>query len=121
MYLIWESSGEYTLEDYIEMEDGWVQLANDLGVKVKEEEEEAESHENDSGHQSGREKLHQKLAREVLRQLLEGMAYCHSLGVIHRDVKVNKYCARLCLFLVCQPTFLPVGCCSMQPANVLVE
>ena len=31
-YLIWEASGEYTLEDYIEMEDGWVQLAIDLGM-----------------------------------------------------------------------------------------
>jgi serine/threonine protein kinase len=71
-YLIWHKSGEYTLEDYIEMDDGWVQLAKDLRLG-----------------DCNRVLLHQKLAKEVLRQLLEGVAYCHSLGVIHRDIKVK--------------------------------
>jgi serine/threonine protein kinase len=74
MYLIWKASGEYTLEDYIEFDNGWVQLANDIGVEI----------------QDGEEKIiHQRFARELLRQLLEGLAYCHSLGVIHRDIKVR--------------------------------
>lgn len=32
-YLLWETSGNNTLEDYIAMEDnGWIQLATDLGL-----------------------------------------------------------------------------------------
>ena len=77
MWLIWEASGEYTLEDYIEMDNGWVQLAKDLGIQQNSEED--------------RKVLHRRFAREVLRQLLEGLAYCHSMGVIHRDIKVSSY------------------------------
>lgn len=73
MYLIWNASGEYTLEDYIEMYDGWVQLAKDLRLD-----------------DCDRVVLRQRLAKEVLRQLLESIAYCHSLGVIHRDIKVSN-------------------------------
>lgn len=78
VYLIWEASGENTLEDYIEMDNGWVRLAQDLGVSMKEIENDVD-----------RNALHQRVAKEVLRQLLEGIAYCHSLGLIHRDIKVR--------------------------------
>ncbi|KAL3788893.1 hypothetical protein HJC23_002647 [Cyclotella cryptica] len=85
MHLIWEASGEYTLEDYIEMEDGWVQLSKDLGLYLEQGTDETKGR--DDSDEIARQMLHQRLAREVLRQLLEGLAYCHSLGVIHRDVK----------------------------------
>lgn len=95
LYLIWQSSGEYTLEDYIEMDDGWVQLAYDLGIPLDDDDDE-----------SSRSALHQRFAKEVLRQLLEGIAYCHSLGVIHRDIKVRMEIFVLVRF-VAQSTLHP--------------
>ncbi|KAL9189274.1 hypothetical protein ACHAXT_011764 [Thalassiosira profunda] len=75
-YLVWEASGEYTLEDYIEMDEGWVQLAADLGLGSAGD-----------GGENERQELHNALAAEVLRQILEGLAFCHSCGIVHRDVK----------------------------------
>jgi len=85
-YLIWEASGEYTLEDYIEMEDGWLQLAQDLGIAL-DNNAAGDYENNDQSDSYQRELLHNQLAAEVLRQLMEGLAYCHSRGVCHRDVK----------------------------------
>ena len=74
-FLLWERSGEYTLEDYIEMDNGWYQLAIDLGFGIAEFPDD--------------QSLHNELAAAVLRQMLEGVAYCHSLGIVHRDIKVR--------------------------------
>lgn len=32
----------------------------------------------------------EETARECFRQLLEGVKYCHSLGVVHRDLKLEN-------------------------------
>lgn len=32
----------------------------------------------------------EETARECFRQLLEGVRYCHSLGVVHRDLKLEN-------------------------------
>lgn len=85
-YLIWEASGEYTLEDYVEMSEGWIQLAMDLGILL-DDKFVGNNESNTETISNQREQLHNQLAAEVLRQLLAALAYCHSRGICHRDIK----------------------------------
>ena len=91
-YLLWEESGTYTLEDYIEMDNGWAQLAHDLDLISDT------TIEVDESTSEKKEQLHNKLAAELLRQILEGIAYCHSNGIVHRKV---RGCAVLLCVMVC--------------------
>ncbi len=148
-YLIWEASGgEYTLEDYIEMDDGWVQLAVDLGLSSKslllgeEDKEDLEANDESSRllcRRQQRQHLRSELAAEVLRQMLKGLAYCHSYGIVHRDIKVHYFILFCCPRSInCRAVHqdddastalveLIVGQVSNstntqpQPANILVE
>ena len=87
------------------MDNGWVQLAIDLGLVscsaiIIDEDDAIEklcgkqassSLRRRQQSQQQRQNLHSVLAAEVLRQILRGLAYCHSCGVVHRDIKVGMY------------------------------
>jgi len=97
IHLLWEESGTYTLEDYIEMDNGWVQLAHDLDL-ISDTDEDDDKSSTTMSESEKKEQLHNKLAAEILRQILEGIAYCHSNGIVHRKVRV---CVVLLCVMVC--------------------
>jgi serine/threonine protein kinase len=95
-YLLWNASGQYTLEDYIHMKDGWHHLAMDLNcstiidedhINTIDEKKEDDTNNDRQHRHHARQRLREQLAVVILRQLLAGIAYIHSHGIIHRDIK----------------------------------
>lgn len=69
-HLIWKEAGTWTLEEcFDDKEDGLQRLASALDLPPPS---------NTDKH---------TLAREVLRQILVALSFCHSLGICHRDLK----------------------------------
>jgi len=73
-YLLFQPAGMQTLQSYIDRGHSGLQaLSIDLlGGST------------DVAHDKSD---HHKLARELLKQMLQGIAYCHGHGVVHRDIK----------------------------------
>lgn len=109
-YLVWEASGEENmLEDYIDMDNGWVQLAKDLELGssndfvVDEERKETIS-------KQQRQNLHSELAAEVLPQIRRGwhiVIHAELFIGIERDIKVWWIIFwSLLLTIICDQTYL---------------
>src|SRR4051812_38038302 len=54
------------------------------------------------------------MARSYFRQLISGIEYCHSQGIVHRDLKVRT--SQSCVLVHVRDA---CGCC--QPENLLVD
>jgi serine/threonine protein kinase len=93
-YLLWNASGQYTLEDYIHMKDGWYHLAMDLNCStiINDDDDNDiddiidEKSTNNNYRQRRRhcQLLREQLALVILRQLLAGLvdAQSHTLRLI---------------------------------------
>lgn len=68
-------------------------------------------------------RLSEAEARRYFQQLIDGVDYCHSKGVYHRDLKVilNRHPIRYTGFLFPQQNSYYYFSLSLQPENLLLD
>eukprot|EP00547_Thalassionema_nitzschioides_P006052 CAMPEP_0194206988 /NCGR_PEP_ID=MMETSP0156-20130528/5875_1 /TAXON_ID=33649 /ORGANISM="Thalassionema nitzschioides, Strain L26-B" /LENGTH=482 /DNA_ID=CAMNT_0038933657 /DNA_START=71 /DNA_END=1515 /DNA_ORIENTATION=- len=85
--LVWEKSGDMTLDECLDRRNEnddttVVQRLKTTLLRNRNNEEISESGVGSSPH---------TLAREMLRQMLTALSYCHSKGIVHRDIKPGAF------------------------------
>lgn len=78
---------------------------------------------NQSSMQVRQGRLSEAEARRYFQQLIDGVDYCHSRGVYHRDLKVilNQHPLRYTGFFFLNKILIIICLLSLQPENLLLD